>query len=144
MEVKGGVRRREYHQLYSEQFPIATERPVVVLDYATDQNLKSYIKHARAVLYPSLYEGFGLPVLESMSLGTPVLTSNTSSMPEVGGDAAMYINPKDFFEIKAKIKTIVEDDKLVSVMSKRGIIQSKKFTWKKTVNTVLNNLEKIG
>jgi glycosyltransferase involved in cell wall biosynthesis len=106
----------------SEQFPIATERPVVVLDYATDQNLKSYIKHARAVLYPSLYEGFGLPVLESMSLGTPVLTSNTSSMPEVGGDAAMYINPKDFFEIKAKIKTIVEDDKMVSVMS-RGIIQ---------------------
>lgn len=125
----------------SENFPVAATRPIIVLDYTTDQNLRSYIKHARAVIYPSLYEGFGLPILESMSLGTPVLTSTTSSMPEVGGTAAIYVNPKNYFDLKDKIKLVITDDKLVGQMIKKGLQQSKKFTWESTVSRVLDALE---
>ena len=76
-----------------------------------------------------------------MALGTPVLTSNTSSLPEVGGNAALYVNPKDFFDLKAKIKAIVDDDKLAKDMTKKGLIQSQKFTWENTVSEVLKVLE---
>lgn len=124
-----------------EQFPIQAKSPIIVLDYATDLQLKSYIEHARAVLYPSFYEGFGLPVLESMSLGTPVLTSNTSSLPEVGGDAALYANPKDYFDLKNKIKLLVDDDKLTDEMSKKGLRQSRKFTWENTVDKILTAIK---
>lgn len=127
---------------YIEQhFPLLSERPIIVLDYATDLHLRAYIKHARAVLYPSLYEGFGLPVLESMALGTPVLTSNTSSLPEVGGHAALYINPKNYFELKKQLQRLIEDDELVADMSKKGLVQSRKFTWENTVATILDALD---
>lgn len=125
----------------AEQFPLVAERPIIVMDYATDLHLRTYIKHARAVLYPSLYEGFGLPVLESMALGTPVLTSNTSSLPEVGGKAALYVNPKDYFELKKQMKRLIMDDQLVEDMSRKGLIQSRKFTWEKSAQTIIKAIE---
>ena len=74
--------------------------------------LVTLIRGARAVLFPSLYEGFGLPVLEAMLLGTPVVTSRASSMPEIAGDAALYVDPYDVDDIADAIKTISADSGL--------------------------------
>ena len=86
---------------------------------------------ATVLLYPSLYEGFGLPILEAMAVGTPVITSNVSSMPEAGGDAAFYVDPKNVDDIKEKLQQVMENNDLREDLIKKGFIQAKKFTWKK-------------
>lgn len=127
----------------AEQFPDPTTRPIIVLDYVTDEALRAYIRDARAVIYPSLYEGFGLPVLESMALGTPVLTSDTSSLREVGGEAALYINPKNYQDLKGKLEFLLRDTRQLTSMSKKGLLQSKKFTWKKSAQTFIKAIEDL-
>ncbi len=89
---------------------------------------------ADCLLYASLYEGFGLPVLEAMACGTPVITSNVSSMPEVGGEAAVYVNPQDVEDIKKKLKIVMGNKELREEMIKKGLIQSKKFSWEKAAS----------
>jgi glycosyltransferase involved in cell wall biosynthesis len=90
--------------------------------------LVSLIRGARATLFPSLYEGFGLPVLESMVLGTPVLTSNVSSLPEVAGDAALMVDPYDVHAMTRHILALAEDDDLCAELSARGHLQAAKFS----------------
>ena len=126
-----------------ENFPLDKKNPFILLDYISDAYIKVFIKNAYTVVYPSIYEGFGLPVLEAQALGTPVICSNTSSLPEVAGDAALYVNPKDYQDLKEKMKYIIDHPKLADHLSKAGFIQSKKFTWDKTSNNVLNFLETL-
>lgn len=90
--------------------------------------LVTLIRGARAVLFPSLYEGFGLPVLEAMVLGTPVVTSRASSLPEIAGDAALYVDPYDIDDIAEAIKTITADDGLRTELSQRGRAQAELFS----------------
>jgi len=85
--------------------------------------------HARAFIFPSLYEGFGLPVVEAMSCGTPCLLSDTSSLPEVGGDAALYFNPLAAQEISDSMIRIVSDEKLHGDLSGKALKQAEKFSW---------------
>lgn len=86
---------------------------------------------ATVLLYPSLYEGFGLPILEAFACGTPVITSNVSSMPEVGGEAAEYVNPESVVDIENKLRIVMEDKKKRESMIKKGFSQAKKFSWQK-------------
>jgi glycosyltransferase involved in cell wall biosynthesis len=90
--------------------------------------LVSLIRGARATLFPSLYEGFGLPVLESMLLGTPVLTSTAGSLPEVAGDAALVVDPYDVDAIRDGIRTLDADEALRDDLSARGRQQAAKFS----------------
>src|SRR6516165_2464592 len=83
---------------------------------------------ARAVVFPSLYEGFGLPVLEAMTLGTPVVTSHESSLPEIAGDAAVLVDPYDAGDIAHAITAIVNDVDLRAELSRRGRLQAAKFS----------------
>lgn len=99
---------------------IRPERRVQRLPYVPLGSLLSLIRGARGVLFPSLYEGFGLPILEAMLLGTPVITSNTSSLPEVAGDAAMLVNPYHIEEIRDAIRTLDADADLRAELVKRG------------------------
>ena len=112
-----------------ENFPIKDKNRIIILDYLSDDYLISLIKNAYAVIYPSFYEGFGLPVLESMALGTPVLTSNNSSLAEVGGDAVLYCNPHDYYDLKNKIKYLVDNPKQIVKLKQLGLRQAKKFNW---------------
>ncbi|HTV87898.1 MAG TPA: glycosyltransferase family 1 protein [Stellaceae bacterium] len=98
------------------------------LEYVNRSMLVTLIRGARAVLFPSLYEGFGLPVLEAMLLGTAVVTSRTSSLPEVAGEAAIYVNPYDTDDIARAIKTIVADEGLRAELVRRGRLQAELFS----------------
>jgi glycosyltransferase involved in cell wall biosynthesis len=103
-------------------------RRVHHFEYVSFPMLVTLIRGACAVLFPSLYEGFGLPVLEAMLLGTPVVTSRASSLPEIGGDAALYVDPYDVDDIAEAIKTIAADDGLRAELSRRGRIQAGLFS----------------
>ena len=97
-------------------------------EYVSVPMLVTLIRGARAVLFPSLYEGFGLPVLEAMRLGTPVVTSRTSSLPEIAGDAALYVNPYETDDIARAIKTIAADAGLRAELAERGREQAELFS----------------
>lgn len=101
---------------------------IILLEYAPFSMLVNLIRGARAVLFPSLYEGFGLPILESMLLGTPVLTSNTSSVPEVAGDAALLVDPYDTRQIAEGVRALAEQDDLCEELSARGRRQAALFS----------------
>jgi glycosyltransferase involved in cell wall biosynthesis len=107
-----------------------TERRFRVLqvDYAPFPLLVSLIRGAKAVLFPSLYEGFGLPALEAMSLGTPVLTSNTASMPEVVGNAALQVDPYDTRALVEGIRALDTDADLRGRLAEAGPIQAEQFS----------------
>lgn len=104
------------------------KQKIIQLSYAPFHLLVSLIKGAKATVFPSLYEGFGLPVLESMSLGTPVITSNTASIPEVAGGAAILVDPYSSQEIAQTIRALDTDDALREDLAARGRDQAAKFS----------------
>jgi glycosyltransferase involved in cell wall biosynthesis len=110
-----------------EQLIRTAQRRVVRIEYLPLPMLVSLIRGARAVLFPSLYEGFGLPVLEAMSLGTPVLSSTTSSIPEVAGDAALLVDPYDTQAIAEGIRALDENDALRAELTDRGLKRARLF-----------------
>lgn len=114
---------------------------VKFLDFVENEDLPYLYKHAVCFVLPSLYEGFGLPVLEAMKYGCPVLISNTSSLPEAGGDAAVYFNPEDVNDIAEKINKVIMDEKIQEEMRKKGFLQVKNFSWEKTARQTLSVLE---
>jgi len=102
---------------------------VHLIGYVDDEDLPALYSHAACVGYPSLYEGFGFPVLEGMACGTPVVTSTVSSLPEVAGDAALLVNPHDVTAITNAIQRILDDHTLRETLIQRGFEQVKGFTW---------------
>ena len=104
------------------------KRRIHHFEYVSLPMLVTLIRGARAVVFPSLYEGFGLPVLEAMLLGTPVVTSRTSSLPEIAGNAALYVNPYETDDISRAIKTITADAGLRAELSERGRAQAQLFS----------------
>ena len=107
------------------------------LGYLQDTDLKTHYRNAFALVWPSFYEGFGLPVVEAMSQGTPVITSNRTSLPEVGGKAAIYCNPDSIDSIaEAMIRVETEEEKYQD-RSRQSIEQSKQFSWQDTALELL-------
>jgi alpha-1,3-rhamnosyl/mannosyltransferase len=102
---------------------------VVAVGAVPDADLPALYRRATAFAYPSLYEGFGLPVLEAMIAGVPVLTSDTSSMPEVGGDAALYVAPRDVAAIRAGLARILGDGALRARLGDAGPRRAAEFSW---------------
>jgi glycosyltransferase involved in cell wall biosynthesis len=100
--------------------------------------LRIFYDEARVFVFPSLYEGFGLPPLEAMAHGTPVITSNVSSLPEVVGNAAVLVNPENVFEIMRALHRVLTDRALRDRMKERGYQQAKRFSWEISVRRVLD------
>lgn len=111
--------------------------------YIPEEELPILYKNAKIMLYPSLYEGFGIPVLEAMTCGTPVICSNNSSLPEVGRDSVYYINPKKSVEIIKALLDVSSSKGLRFNMSKKGHSQAKRFSWEKSARKLLDIYSKL-
>ena len=112
--------------------------PVVrFLGFVDFETLRCFYQNAAAFVFPSRYEGFGLPPLEAMACGTPVVTSNVSSLPEVVGDAAIQVNPENVFEIARGIVSALLNEPLRRSMIQRGLEQARRFNWDRTASDVL-------
>lgn len=108
------------------------ESRVSVLGHVAADHLPALYQAASVFLFPSFEEGFGLPVLEAMAHGLPVVASHTSSLPEVGGDAALYVDPHDPHDIAEKVLSVVEDTNLRRKMIQQGLARARELTWRRT------------
>ena len=117
---------------------------IVQLQYLPRSTLFNLIRSAKAVLFPSLYEGFGLPVLEAMQVGTPVITSTTSSLPEVAGDAALLVDPYRSSEIAAAIRRLEDEPGLCERLSERGLAQAQNFSDARFAARIQDVYAKLG
>lgn len=116
---------------------------IILLGYIRQKDLPAIYNLATVFVYPSFYEGFGLPVLEAMACGCPVITSNTSSLPEVAGKAAVMTNPYDVNTLSKTMRKVLTDENLRKSMIKRGLKQVKKFSWNRCAKQTLKAYNKI-
>ena len=116
---------------------------IILTGYIDEEDKIPIYKLAQIFAFPSLYEGFGMPVLEAMAAGVPVITSNVSSLPEVAGDAAILVNPLNEDEIFEAYKKILSDKKLQLEMIEKGLEQAKKFEWKESAKVLEQIYEKM-
>lgn len=117
---------------------------IVLTGYVVNTDLPAIYSQCKVFLYPSLRESFGIPMLEAMACGVPVITSNTSSMPEVAGDAAFIIDPYKPDEITAALQTLITDENLRTTLINKGIARAKEFTWKAMAKSVLSIYKEIA
>ena len=116
---------------------------VVFADVSVDDDLAAMYRGAKGFVFPSLYEGFGLPPVEAMACGVPVLTSNLCSLPEVTGDAAILVNPNDIEEIKEGIRQLVFNSELRTQLTIKGIQRVRNFSWNESARKVKELLLQI-
>nr|WP_234472944.1 glycosyltransferase family 1 protein [Erwinia sp. S63] len=121
-----GWESEELHKLFDRG---TQEGWIKYLGYVSQQALSVLFSSCRGFIFPSRYEGFGLPVLEAMAAGSPVITSNVSSLPEVAGDAGLLVNPDDIDQLSQHILSLILDDLLCNTLIQRGLLQSTKFSW---------------
>jgi glycosyltransferase involved in cell wall biosynthesis len=114
------------------------------LGYLPDETLAILYRLAAVFVFPSLYEGFGLPPLEAMASGTPVVTSNVSALPEVTGGAAMLADPYDVNSIRDGIRRVLLDPELAGEMRRHGLIRAREFSWERSVAKTLEVYQKVG
>jgi glycosyltransferase involved in cell wall biosynthesis len=120
------------------------EDTVRFLGFVPIDTLRAFYQAASAFVFPSLYEGFGLPPLEAMACGTPVVCSHVSSLPEVVGDAAEIINPENVFDIARGMREVLLDPQRRTLLVARGFEQARRFSWERTAQKVLDAYEEIG
>lgn len=118
------------------------DKRIIRLGFVPTKDLVSIYNLATVFAMPSLYEGFGLPILEAMSCGCPVVTTTRGSIPEIAGDAAIYVEANSRDDISRSIYDVFKNEKMQRDLSKRGLIQAQKFTWKKTIEGTMRIYEK--
>jgi glycosyltransferase involved in cell wall biosynthesis len=129
--------QREYPDLIAQIEKLRLTDKVKLVGYVSGEDLVLMYNAARLFIFPSLYEGFGLPPLEAMACGTPVVTSNVSSLPEVTGDAAILIDPANPDEIGVSMERVVSDENSASSLREKGLHRAGLFGWEKTAKKTL-------
>ncbi|WFR56321.1 glycosyltransferase family 1 protein [Anaerocolumna sp. AGMB13025] len=110
---------------------------IIFTDYIEDGDIPKLLNGARIFVFPSIYEGFGLPPLEAMACGTPVIASNTASLPEIVGDAGLLVNPYSIEELASTIENLLNDELLRKNLIEKGLQRVKKFSWNQSVNRLM-------
>jgi alpha-1,3-rhamnosyl/mannosyltransferase len=126
-EVPGDIRRR-----------------IAMIGYVAGANKAALIGGAEALVYPSLYEGFGLPILEAMACGTPVLTSDVSALPEVAGGAAVLVDPRDLDSVRDGMERLLGDQGLRRQLAEAGLARAAAFSWTDTARRTAAVLREVG
>lgn len=142
--IVGSLNKLDKKQLKEKLKGLRIQDRVRFLGYVPDDDLPGLYCGAEVFIFPSLYEGFGLPPLEAMACGCPVVVSNTSSLPEVCGDAAYYVDPYEIESIVEGIRAVVSDSELKRNLCHKGIERAKMFTWEKTVREILHVIDQIS
>lgn len=114
------------------------------LGYVDDSDLRALYRLCRVFIYPSLYEGFGLPVVEAMAAGAPVVCSSTSSLPEAAGGAALLVEPRDVDALGQAVAAVAEDDRLAMRLSMEGIVRAKRLSWDDSAEKLLSALRSLA
>ncbi len=133
-----GEKDPEYKEVDILIKKLSLQNQIITPGKISDKDLVCLYQGALAFIFPSLYEGFGLPPLEAMAAGTPVISSRAASLPEILDRAALFFNPKDIDELLALMKRVKSDKELQSNLEKKGLSQVKKYSWKKMAKETLN------
>ncbi len=133
-----------FEEIYAAPKKFGVEDQVKFLGYVPEEKIPALYTGAELFVYPSLYEGFGLPILESMACSTAVLTSTTTSMPEISGGNAILVNPKKVGEISQAIAKILKNPSKRMDLAQAGLSWAKKFTWEKTAAETIAVFEKVS
>ncbi len=126
-----------YEEIFAMPQLLGIHDRVIFPDFFSDTDLPALYAGATLFVYPSLYEGFGLPIAEAMACGTPVVTSNASSLPEVAGDAALYFDPYDVDAMTEAMRRALNSEALRTELRAKGFAQAKKFSWDKAAGELL-------
>lgn len=139
------IGKREYHSnalgRWAKKQPYFED--IIFTGFIPDEELKWYYQHAKAYVFPSLNEGFGLPGLEAMVHGCPVVSSNFSCLPEVNGDAAHYFNPEDIQDMTQKIDEVISNEQLRKKLIAKGYENTKRFSWRRFANQHLTLFKQL-
>ena len=135
--VLAGKRGWYYEEIFKKIEGFGLKEKVVITDYIFDEDLPYLYTGAECFIYPSFYEGFGLPALEALACGCPVITSDISSLPEVVGESALLVNPQDKKEIVSALNKILSDKELRANLVSKGLKQAQNFSWDKSAKSLL-------
>ncbi len=133
----------QYEEIFDEVKKNGLENRIKFLGYVEEKELPLYYNAATCFIFPSLYEGFGIPPLEAMQCGCPVVCSNTSSLPEVVGDSALLVDPLSSSDMSKAINSILSDSKLADSLREKGLAQAKKFSWVKSAESLQEIFKRI-
>lgn len=139
-----GKKGWKYKGIFKTVKELMLEDDIIFTGYVPDNDLAILYNASEMLAYPCLYEGFGIPILEAMACGCPVITSNVSSMPEVAGDAALLVNPEKTGEIASAMRKVIYDERLQKELKRKGKLQSSRFSWENTARQTLTAYEKVG
>lgn len=142
--VLAGQKGWLYEEIFTQVRKLGLTGHVALTGYVPDSDLPALLSGASAFVFPSLYEGFGFPVLEAMACGTPVVCANVSSLPEVAGDAALLVDPTDTEALTAALRRLLTEEELRHQLVARGFRQAEQFSWRRCARDVLQVLEEVG
>jgi glycosyltransferase involved in cell wall biosynthesis len=142
--VAGKIRKEDIQPMWDLAVEAGMAAQVVLTGYVSDDCLRALYRHCAAFVFPSLYEGFGLPILEAMRCGAPVIAGDNSSQPEVVGDAGLMADVRDAGQLAAQLARVLSAGALARTLRERGPVQARKFCWEQTAATALAALERTA
>ncbi len=136
--VLAGAKGWYFERIAAQIAALGLQERVVLPGYVADDDVPALLGGAIALVYPSLYEGFGLPALEAMACGTPVISARSSSLPEVVGEAGLLVDPLNVAELAGALRRLLEDEALREDLSRRGLAQARLFSWERCAREALS------
>jgi len=133
-----------YESIFEKVKSLKLEKEIIFTDYVPDDELPALISGAKVFVLPSLWEGFGIPVVEAQACGVPVAVSDTSSLPEIVRESGVLVNPGSIDSVAQGIRKVLTDEKFRQNLIKKGFVNIKRFSWQKCANETLETLEKLA